>query len=166
MTLYEIQADIEATFLAGVDPETGEIDPEMARKLDDLQLLKDEKIENIACFIKNLEAEASAIEAEEKALKARRERDTRRAEWLRTYLADMLGGQKASSPRFSVSWRKSEAVTIDSEAELIRWATFDHDELLNYKEPTINKTAVKQALKAGEAIPGASIETRQNMILK
>ena len=37
------------------------------------------------------------------------------------------------------------------------------DDFLNYKEPSINKTAVKKALLAGEEIVGARIETRQNL---
>ena len=166
MTLYEIQHDIEETLLSGVDPETGEISPEISQRLDELQMAKEEKIENTALFIKNLDAEAAAIEAEEKALKSRRERSEKLAERLRGYLGELLGGQKVSSPRFSISWRKSEGVKVTDEEQLIQWAAFDHDDLLTYKPPTLNKTAIKKALKAGEVIPGAVIETRQNMILK
>ena len=54
MKLYEINEQI----MACIDSETGEvIDPE---KLNDLQIAKDEKIENLALWYKDLLAEANA----------------------------------------------------------------------------------------------------------
>ena len=57
MTIYEIdQAIMEC-----VDIETGEIiDTE---QLDKLQMERDTKLENVACWIKELTAEAEAIKA-------------------------------------------------------------------------------------------------------
>lgn len=59
MNLYEIDAAI----MACIDEETGEItDP---AKLDELDMTRDQKIENIALYIKDLRAEASAIKVDE-----------------------------------------------------------------------------------------------------
>ena len=58
MKLYEINEAI----LACVDPETGEADVE---KLDELMLIREVKIENLALWVKELRAEAEAIKAEE-----------------------------------------------------------------------------------------------------
>ncbi len=65
MTLYEIDKAI--TDLA--DPETGEITDFEA--LDNLQMARDQKIENIACYYKNLVSDAEAIKAEKEALAER-----------------------------------------------------------------------------------------------
>lgn len=70
--LYEINEQI----LSCVDMETGEIID--ADKLQDLQLAFDEKVEGIACWIKNLLSDAAAIKAEKDALAEREESN----EWL------------------------------------------------------------------------------------
>ena len=58
MSLYDIRKDIEAC----VDAETGEIID--AEKLASLQVERDEKISNIACWIKNLLIDIEGIKAE------------------------------------------------------------------------------------------------------
>ena len=58
MKLYEINEQI----MACIDSETGElIDP---NKLKDLQIAKDEKLENLALWYKDLLAEANALKEE------------------------------------------------------------------------------------------------------
>ena len=66
MNLYQIDAEI----LKVIDFETGEVLDE--DKLEELQMSKNEKIENILLYIKNLNADAEIIKAEEKALAERR----------------------------------------------------------------------------------------------
>ena len=65
MTIYEIdQAIMEC-----VDLETGEIiDTE---QLDKLQMEREKKLENVACWIKDLKAEAEALKNEKQALAER-----------------------------------------------------------------------------------------------
>ena len=57
-TLYEIDKAI----LECVDAETGEIIDDKA--LEELELARDNKIENIACWIKNLKADAESYKKE------------------------------------------------------------------------------------------------------
>lgn len=90
-TLYELDAKIR-DFPFEVDPDTGELLNVAA--LDALKMERNQKLENIACFYKNVSADAAAIKAEEAALKKRREALERTAERLKSYLADSLGGQK------------------------------------------------------------------------
>lgn len=68
--------------------------------------------------------------------------------------------RKFSTERVSVTWRKSEA------AEYIGDLSSLPEEYLRRKEPEIDKTALKKALKAGEVIEGASLVTRNNMQIK
>ena len=75
MNIYEIEQAITDL----VDPETGEITDFEA--LDALSMARDEKIENVALWTKNLNAEAKAIREEEKALaEYQRKRDLAKAE--------------------------------------------------------------------------------------
>ena len=89
MTLYEINQAIMEAFYRCVDPETGEILDD-TKELDDLTIAKDEKVENIALFIKNLTAEAEAIKKEKQALEKRQKTAENRAEWLKKYLSNNL----------------------------------------------------------------------------
>ena len=158
MTLYEITQEMEQAFQSCVDPETGEITGDLSA-LDNLQMARDEKVDNIACFIKNLKAEAEAIRTEEKKLADRRRACENHAERLKTYLANNLCGEKFKSPRASISWRKSEAVVVDD-----LWRI--PDEFLEYKDPVPNKIAIKQAIKQGFTVEGVELEDRLNMVIK
>ena len=59
MTLFEINEQIQKAIELGFDPETGEILD--ASALEQLQIDRDEKIENICLYIKDLTAEAKAL---------------------------------------------------------------------------------------------------------
>lgn len=71
-SLYEINSQIEQAWGAAVDPDTGEIINEDAlQELDGLTMQREEKLENLALFYKNLSAEAEALKAEKMRLAAR-----------------------------------------------------------------------------------------------
>lgn len=160
MTLYEINAALEAAYDAAVDPDTGEIiNGAAAQALDNLSMAKDEKVENIALWIKNLNAEADAINAEKKKLAARQAAAENKAESLKRYLAGALAGEKFKTARVAISYRKSESVQIDEGAAL-------PPELMTTPKPVPNKTAIKEALKAGEVIEGASLVTNNNIQIR
>lgn len=162
MNLYEINESITAL----IDSETGEIaDLEV---FEQLTLERDTKLENMALWIKNLESDAAAINVEEKALAERRRVAEAKAESLKGYLASMLGdGQKFETPRVKLSWRKSSAVQfVLPEADFIRYNQGKRDELLNYSEPTVNRKAIADAIKAGEEILGVQLVERENLQIK
>ena len=149
MKLYEI----ENAILDCIDLETGEvIDTE---RLDALQMERDAKIENVALWIKDLKAEAEAIKAEKMALAERQKVAENKAESLKNWLAYALDGQKFSTARCAISFRKTEKVEI-SDVGMIRLMK-EHDELLTYKDPEPNKTAIKQALKDGLTVQGVQL---------
>lgn len=156
MTLYEINEQIQKAIELGFDPETGEILDESA--LEQLQLDRDEKIENICLFIKDLKAEAAALDAEKKNLDARASVAKKKSDSLSRYLQAMLDGEKFKTARCSISYRKTSAVIVDDENELPELC------IRIRKEP--NKTAIKDYINAGVSVPGAHIEDRQSMIIK
>lgn len=160
MTLYEIDAQLEG-LLEQVDPETGELLCDL-EQLEALSLERDRKLENLALYVKNRDAEAKAIREEEKALADRRRGLERKAERARDFLARMLAGEKFTTPKVAVSWRKSEAVEIG----MSFFSTDANERFLRYKEPDPDKAAIKAALKAGEEITGAELVTNLNMTIK
>ena len=160
MKLYEIDQAIMAT----IDLETGEILDSAA--LDALQMERTAKLEGVACWIKNLEAEAEALKAEKDNLAKREKAARNKVESLKSYLAYALQGEKLTTAKAAISFRKSEAVEIPSPEIFVAWASQEHNSLLTYKQPEPNKTAIKQALKAGVFIPCAKLVEKQNVSIK
>ena len=158
MTIYEINEQI----LNCIDPETGEIID--IDKLNELELERDAKIENVACWIKELKAEAEAIKAEKLALAERQKVAENKAESLKKWLAYALQGEKFKTAKCSVSFRKTESVEVTDEglSNLMK----EHDELLTYKAPEPNKTAIKQALKDGLSVEGVQLIQNTSTIIK
>lgn len=155
MNIYEI----EQAIMDLVDPETGEITDFDA--LDALSMARDEKIENIALWIKNLTAESKAIREEEKALAERRRAAETKADSLQRYLDRILDGNKFSTPRVAISYRKSKAVEIADEDTFIKAGAY-----LILQEPKIDKKAISEALKNGTVIAGAELVERNNIQIK
>lgn len=159
MSIY----DINQAIVALMDMETGEITDEQA--FDELQMARDEKIENIGLYYKDLQAEAKAIKDEEQALAARRKAAENKVERLKNLLDYALQGAKFSTPRLKVSYRKSQTVEVSD--GFIAWADEHRPDLLTYSEPKPLKTALKDAIKEGE-IPEdmARLETHENISVK
>ena len=156
MTLWQIDEQIAKAIELGFDPETGEILDESA--LEQLQMDRDEKIENICLYIKDLVAESKALADEAKALTERKERSAKKAESLKNYLQAMLDGQKWKSSKAIVSYRKVQSVVVDDMDAL-------KPEFLRIKKEP-DKTAIKEVLKAGAEVAGAHLEDRQSMSIK
>lgn len=159
-SLYEINSQIEAALTSAVDQETGEIISEKALEaLQVLEMQKDEKVEQLALLYKNKVAEAAALKAEKMAFTARQTAAEKAAESIKQYLSQALNGEKFKTDRCSIGWRRSESVTIAEGA-------FLPDEYLTFKAPEPNKMAIKNALKAGKKIEGASLDTANNIQIK
>lgn len=168
MRMYELANDYE-NLMAAI--ENGDIPEEaLADTLESITALLDEKADNIACWIKQLTAEAEAIKAEEDRLKARRTAKLKRAERLTEYLAECLtngGISKLETARNVISFRKNPpAVVFDDEPAFIKWAQVHADGLLNYATPKVDRVAVKVALENGAEIEGCRIESKLNLQIK
>ena len=158
MTIYEIdQAIMEC-----VDLETGEIID--IDKLNELELERESKIEGVACWIKDLKAEAEALKNEKQALAERQRVAENKAESLKKWLAYALQGEKFKTTKCAISFRKSEAVEVTDEG--LNNLMKEHDELLTYKEPEPNKTAIKQAIKEGLNVSGVQLVQNTSTIIK
>lgn len=153
-SLYEIDKSI----LTCCDMETGEIlDPE---RLDGLMMEREQKCENIALYIKNLQADALAYEAEKNAFAEREKAAKGKVEQLKKYLAYALGGEKFSTSKCAVSFRRSEKVDI-TDKSLIPVEFFKTS--ITY-EP--DKTAIKKAIKDGQEVGGCQLIESLNPQIK
>lgn len=158
--LFEINKAIMDAWDACVDPDTGEIDESKYAEMEALQVEFNTKIENLACWAKNLTSDAVQLKAEAAALTDRAKAAEKKADSLKRYIAAALHGTKFETPRCAIGWRKSTVVTIAEGATL-------PSEYMRTKITTEpDKMAIKLALTAGKAVDGCSLETRNNMTLK
>ncbi|MGN0533001.1 MAG: siphovirus Gp157 family protein [Eubacterium sp.] len=169
MNLYEIDRKLGELLENGyneecVNQETGEF---FADKFEELLARyegeRSVKIENIALFIKNLDAESEAIKVEEKRLADRRKAKEKKAKYLKEYLTNSLtqsGETKFESAKCALSFRKSVVTVVDDISALPKQYV---TEVVDYVP---DKTAIKKALQAGEEITGAKLEEKQNLQIK
>jgi outer membrane murein-binding lipoprotein Lpp len=153
MTLYEIDQKL----LDCIDLETGEILNE--ERLNELQMERNEKLEKVALWIKELNAEADALKAEKQAFADRQKAAENKAESLKKWLADALNGEKFKTTKVAVSFRKTKSVEV---ADI-----FALDEnYVKYSEPTADKAAIKKAIEAGEIVKGATLVENVSISVK
>lgn len=160
MTLYEIAQEM-ATL---IDPETGELRDYEA--FEALSMAREEKIDNMAKWVLDLEAEAKMVKERADELTKRAQSAKKKAERLREYLQEFLGGEKRKTADYTIGYRRTEAVEITDEDRAVAWLMEHRDDALTYQQPKISKTAVKELLKAGENVPGAELVERQSMSIR
>jgi hypothetical protein len=153
MKLYEIDQAI----MDCIDMETGEIVNE--ELLNDLQMERDAKIENVALWIKELKAEAEALKAEKLAFAERQKVTENKMESLKKWLAYALDGEKFKTVRASVTFRTTDKVEVADIYKL-------DENYLRYKEPEADKDAIKKAIKAGQQVAGATLVPSTSVIIK
>lgn len=149
--------DIDTRLYSLLDEETGEITDFEA--FEKIQLERDEKIENIALWVKNLKADVEALKAEKLAFAERQKAAEKKIDNLKHLLSDALGGQSFKTARVALSFRKSSEVQIDDIEEL-------SDKYLRYKAPEPDKTAIKAAINEGKEVAGARLVSKINLQIK
>ena len=165
MRLFDIISEIRVlmwNIFENVDEETGEIacTEDIADELSKLNITLEEKLESVALYMKERQAEADAIKAEAKKLTERARIAQNAADRIRDYLAygmSEAGVNKVETARIKMSFRKSSAVIVD-DLEAIP------EQFLKI-EKTANKAELKKALKEC-AIAGAHIEDRESLVIK
>ena len=152
MNLY----DINTAIMDCIDEETGEIlDEEL---LNSLQLAEEEKIENIALWIKNLRAEAEALKAEKQAFDDRKKKAEAKADSLQRYLSKYLDGKIFNTAKVAINWRKSDELIIDDTSAI----PFEY---MDY-EPKVKKAELKKAIKQGLTVAGCAVKEKNNIQIK
>ena len=158
MTLYEIDRRIDDFLCYAEDMELSE--DEIKDTLDSLMMDRTEKIDNIACYYKNLAAEAEAIKLEEVKLRDRRQAIDNKADRVKAYLDRALAGNRFESARVKVTYRKSEQVVVEDLEKLGK-------QFLRIKQTVEpNKGLIKEVIKTGAEVEGARLEVKNNISVK
>jgi hypothetical protein len=124
------------------------------------------KATNTAMLVRNIEATAEKIKEAEAAMAARRKALENRATRIRDYLlANMMGSgiQKIECPYFKLAVRDNPAAVEVYEPGLIP------SEFMRQPEPpppSPDKTAIKEALKAGKDVPGCKLTVGQRLEIR
>lgn len=155
MTIF----DIDEAILKLVDEETGEVVDIEA--LEALEMERDKKVSNIACWIKQLDAEAEAIKAEKKKLADRQTAKENKAKQLREFLARVLNGEKYEDARCKVSYRRSESVEVSEDIDY-NYIPAEYVKTVQ----SIDKTAIKTAIKAGHTFKGVQLVQNTSVQIK
>ena len=162
-----------------VDSEGNPVDPveyiaEQENKLlEALTELKgdfDTKAESVSLYIKELEAGTKLLGESIKNLQSRKKAMENKVERLKSYLLasmETVGESKIETDKVRISLRNNApSVFIYDEKAFVNQYKGSRDDLLKYSEPTANKTAIKEALKSGEDIAGATLESKKTITIK
>jgi len=150
--------DINKAILECIDLTNGEIID--TKKFDQLQLEKNDKLENVALWYKNLLAEAAAYKAEKDVFAEKQKRAEAKADSLKKYLDSALNGSKFETVKVNVSYRKSTSV------EVVDQTLIPEQYLRTVTTVSPDKTEIAKALKVGEIVNGVQFKESSNIQIK
>ena len=157
MNLYELSIAFQEVQNMDLDPEV------MKDTLDSIEDAIENKAENIAKLVRNLESDVSAYKEEEDRLKTKRQATENKVKWLKTYLEDnmkLTGKTKFKSGMFNFSIQKNPASVNITDERIIP------EEFLIPQLPKIDKTALKDVLKNGVEVPGAELKQTEGLRIR
>lgn len=157
MNLYELSVAFQEVQNMELDTEV------MKDTLDSINDAIENKAENIAKLIRNLESDVSAYKEEEDRLKTKRQATENKVKWLKTYLEDnmkLTGKTKFKSGMFNFSIQKNPASVNITDERIIP------EEFLIQQPPKVDKTSLKEALKNGIEIPGAELKQTEGLRIR
>ena len=170
MTLYDIDTSI-ADILAMLEPdETGllpENCDELFAKLEELDLQRKTKLENVAKFVLNVRSEIASLKAEEQRLAGRRKVLENKEKSLMQYLDNACMGQKTNLGVATLSYRKSERVEVTDFHKAVQYLSSNHySDCIRTYDPEIAKKEVKALIDSGTVVPGIEIVTGRSCCLR
>lgn len=149
MNLYELSQNYLAVQDMDLEPET------LKDTLDSIEEAIEVKAENIAKWIRNLEADKKAFEEEEKRFKEKKQAADNRIKSLKLYLEDnmrLTGKTKFKAGFFSFAIQNNPpSVEVFDEALIPK-------QFLIAQPVKIDRAGIKELLKAGEEVPGAELK--------
>ena len=157
MNLYELSQNYLAVQEMDLEPET------LKDTLDSIEDAIEDKAENIAKWIRNLEADKKAFEEEEKRFKEKKQATDNRIKSLKLYLEDnmrLIGKTKFKAGVFNFSIQNNPpSVEVFDEALL-------PERFLIEQPPKIDRAGIKELLKAGEEVPGAELKQTKGLRIR
>lgn len=157
MNLYELSVAFQEVQNMELDPEV------MKDTLDSIGGTFENKAENMAKLIRNLESDRLAYKEEENRLKTKRQAVENKLEWLKTYLKDCMkltGKTKFKSGVFKFSIQKNPVSVNITNKKIIP------EDYLIPQPPKVNNTTLKKALKDGIEVPGAELKLTEGLRIR
>ena len=157
MNLYELSQNYLAVQDMDLEPET------LKDTLDSIEEAIEVKAENIAKWIRNLEADKKAFEEEEKRFKDKKQAADNRIKSLKLYLEDnmrLTGKTKFKAGFFSFAIQNNPpSVEVFDEALIPK-------QFLIAQPVKIDRAGIKELLKAGEEVPGAELKQTKGLRIR
>lgn len=160
MNVFQISQALERID-AAIEAAGGEVVPEIEAMLHELSNAKSDKLQALAKLIKKNDADEIAIDDEIKRLRTLKNTTEAKRKYLeklvRTLLLEGETWQEGSD-RFS--WRKSTSVNVVDGVELPE--AYYRSKIVS----EVDKTKLSVDLKGGATIPGASLQTKYNLVVR
>lgn len=160
--LYVIEKEYLALIDAIMEAE-GEVTPEIEKKLAIAEQELQTKSTCYAYIIKGIESDNNAIELEMKRLKSLKDRNNKTIERLENNVQtamNLFGISEIKSATLKINFRKSESVEISQEVLI------PNEYMTEKVVRTPNKVAIKDAIKNGINVQGASLVTNSNLQIR
>lgn len=169
MNLYEIDKRINDIIEFCCDLETGELldDKTLENTLNELELSKEEKLTSIAKYIKNLTADAKALQEEKLKFAKRQKIVENKIKRLKEYIDNFIRntqGENFNNYKFkdvnnTISYRKSQSLEIDDIDKI-------NENFLKVEKTIRDKRELAKALKNGAEIDGCHLEEKYSLQIK
>lgn len=167
-SIYNISSDLKKIYEDldngnGIDLETGEIKPEIIQQLSISRNELEVKAVDYGYVIKAFDDEIGIIEKEIERLEERKAYVKKNKEKMKQIVGGAMeefGITKIKGDTLQLSFRKSEIVEVFDENLL------DEKFKKEKTEISIDKTAIKNAIKNGENVQGAKIVEKNNLQIK
>ena len=162
MNIYQIQNEFQL-IIAEVINNEGEITPELETALTINKEQLQSKAVDYSYVIKQLDSDCEQIDAELKRLQQLKKVRTNLAERLKNTISDAMNlyeVEKIETPLIKLSFRNSESVEITNESQL------DPCFIVTKTVTSPDKKAIKDAIKSGVLVEGATISYNKNLQIR
>ena len=164
-TIYELTSDYLNLLELAEDPDIDEL--AFMDTLEGIEGALEDKADNYAKIMRMLETDAKGIKAEEERLAKRRktiEGNVSRMKSALQYAMESTGKVKFKTTLFSFGIQNNPASVVMDEQDIENIP----ERFLKYKDPDIDRKAIKDAIKAGDqdAIDIAHLEQSQSLRIR
>ncbi len=163
-TLYELTEDYMNLLELAEDPDVDE--QAFKDTLDGIEGALEDKADNYARIMRQLEADAAACDAESKRLRNKKqtiENNIKRMKQALQYAMQATGKTKFKTQLFSFGIQKNPASVVMDETYIENIP----ERFLVRKDPEINRKAIKEAINNGEDIGGiAHLESTESLRIR
>lgn len=143
--------------------EMAEDDASLIPYLDSVEMQLKEKAENVVMFQQSLLRSTEAIDNEIKRLSEMKKHRLNAADRLKNYIKFAMeknGIEKIETDLFKLTFLKSETLDVVDESVV------PEDYIVVKTTKSVDKIAIKKALKEGKEIPGVALSSHKNLQIK